>query len=83
MKVKNKSGYLHAKAIVVDRARAWVGSVNGSTTSIENNREFGIMLNAASEVSKLEAYINADFSHPDSETWQESLLCKKDPPAPR
>ena len=36
--------YIHAKAIVVDRARAFVGSENLSTTSLDQNRELGILI---------------------------------------
>ncbi|HEV2237754.1 MAG TPA: phospholipase D-like domain-containing protein, partial [Ktedonobacterales bacterium] len=36
--------YMHAKLMVVDGARAFVGSVNFSTTSLDDNRELGVLL---------------------------------------
>lgn len=79
MQVKGVSGYLHAKAIVVDDARAWVGSVNGSTTSLSNNREYGIFLNEPAEVLKLAQFMYNDFVDINSESWRDSLACKNDP----
>ena len=71
-------GYLHAKAMVADGVRAWVGSVNGSTTAISDNREFGLFFNDADLVAQLNDYLTSDFNDPNSETWQESLTCAKD-----
>lgn len=78
IQINGLNGYLHSKAIVVDGARAWVGSVNGSTQALTQNREFGIFINDPSEVTKLTNYIVGDFNHPNTESWQESLNCKKD-----
>jgi phosphatidylserine/phosphatidylglycerophosphate/cardiolipin synthase-like enzyme len=39
--------YIHAKAIVVDGARAYVGSENLSTQSLDRNREVGILENGS------------------------------------
>lgn len=78
IKIGGRKGYLHAKAILVDSARAWVGSVNGSTTSITNNREYGIFINDEIEALKLGGFLKSDFLNPGGETWQESLACKKD-----
>lgn len=36
--------YLHAKLIVIDGARAFVGSENLSTTSLDHNREVGVVI---------------------------------------
>jgi cardiolipin synthase len=71
-------GYMHAKAIVVDGTRAWVGSANGSTTSLTQNREYGLFFDDSSMVEKLLTVIREDHSNPASETWQESLACKMD-----
>ncbi|MBC7397389.1 MAG: hypothetical protein H7333_08095 [Bdellovibrionales bacterium] len=81
MKINQVAAYLHAKAIVVDDARAWVGSVNGSTTSLTNNREYGIFIDDLVEVQKLNSFMETDFVNANSESWQESLVCKKDPQA--
>ncbi len=78
--VNNTPGYLHAKAMVVDGTSAWVGSVNGSTMSLSNNREYGMFLNDPSEVQKLLTIMKQDFNDSNGETWQESLQCKKDTP---
>jgi phosphatidylserine/phosphatidylglycerophosphate/cardiolipin synthase-like enzyme len=75
IRVGGNSGYLHAKAIVVDGKKAWVGSVNGSTQALTLNREFGIFFDKANEVKKLASIIESDFADPHGETWQESLQC--------
>ncbi len=76
--IKGYQGYLHSKAIVVDGVSAWVGSVNGSTQALTQNREFGIFMNDQTEVKKLVDIIISDFNHPNSESWQEGIVCKKD-----
>ena len=78
MKVGGRAGYLHAKVIVVDGSRAWIGSVNGSTMSTSRNREFGIFFRSPTSVSLLEKIIRFDLSDPRGETWQESLQCLHD-----
>ncbi len=78
IKIKNHQGYLHAKAIVVDSAAAWVGSVNGSTMALTRNREFGIFLYDKPNVDKLARQITRDFEDKNAETWQQSLQCLKD-----
>lgn len=78
MKVGGRPGYLHAKAIVVDDERAWVGSVNGSSTATSANREFGVFFDRAEDVRRLDAILETDFSSPQSETWRESMQCLKD-----
>lgn len=78
IQVGGMKGYLHAKAILVDSERGWVGSVNGSTMSIFRNREFGIYLNDREEALKLGAFLKSDFREPMSETWRQSLQCEKD-----
>ncbi len=67
--VKGKNGYMHAKAMVVDSARAWVGSVNGSTTALSANREFGVFFSNTARVDYLESVIKADFAV--AKTWSE------------
>jgi hypothetical protein len=53
--------------------------VNGSTTSLSDNREFGIFLTDRVEVKKLQFFMDQDFSNPNGETWEESAECKSDP----
>jgi cardiolipin synthase len=78
VRVKNENGYLHAKAILVDSAVAWVGSVNGSATSLSSNREFGIFLSNPADVQTLATYLYSDYSNAGTESWQEGLACKLD-----
>lgn len=77
MKVSGEPGYLHAKAIVVDERLAWVGSINGSTSSTLKNREFGIIFKGRKSVKKLLKIMKEDFNHPQSLTWERSLACEK------
>lgn len=73
--VNGRRGYLHAKAIVVDEERAWVGSVNGSTQATTKNREFGIFFDTIADVEALAQQMTEDFEHEASLTWEESVAC--------
>ena len=53
--------YIHAKAIVVDNAKAFVGSENFSAGSLAYNRELGVIFNTATEVAKVETAIATDY----------------------
>ena len=79
MQINGYSGYLHAKAILLDQntptARAWMGSVNGSTSATRINREFGVFFDDPVSVERLKAWMNADFANPNAVTWQQSLQC--------
>ena len=75
VQINGHAGYMHAKAILVDGNRAWVGSVNGSDTSLNHNREFGIFLTDAASIAKLRQQMTADFDNPKEESWQDSLSC--------
>lgn len=77
IKIGGRPGYMHAKAMVVDGVKAWVGSVNGSTQAITLNREFGIFFDTPADVSKLARKFKQDFADPGEESWQESLDCKE------
>ncbi len=79
-KVKGHPGYLHAKAIVVDGVRAWVGSANGSTTAMTQNREYGYFFDDRGWVEKLLPIMTNDHASPNTESWRESLNCTKDQP---
>ncbi|MBV8759509.1 MAG: cardiolipin synthase [Deltaproteobacteria bacterium] len=54
--------YIHAKAIVADGARAFVGSENFSGGSLGYNRELGVIFDVATEVSKVKTTIDGDFT---------------------
>ena len=77
-KINGKPGYLHSKAIVIDDRKAWVGSVNGSSSATSNNREFGTFFEEPAWVASLAGILKADHESPDTETLEESLACKKD-----
>jgi phosphatidylserine/phosphatidylglycerophosphate/cardiolipin synthase-like enzyme len=53
---------IHAKAIVVDGATAYVGSENLSGGSLGYNRELGVIFSEPSEVAKVASTIGMDFS---------------------
>ena len=78
IRVGPKPGYLHAKVILVDGQHAWVGSVNGSAESLNENREFGIFSDDQTFVKHLSAVLYSDFTNPNAESWQDSLNCTKD-----
>ena len=58
--------YIHAKAIVVDDASAYVGSMNFSKTSLDENRELGCIFDDADnagEIAKISSTIADDFAN--------------------
>ena len=78
VKVDGHSGYMHAKSIVVDGKYAWVGSVNGSSTSMNQNREYGLFFKQRRNVKLLLSTMRSDHDEPGTESWDESLRCVKD-----
>jgi phosphatidylserine/phosphatidylglycerophosphate/cardiolipin synthase-like enzyme len=53
---------MHAKTIVADSARAYVGSENFTTNSLDRNREMGILLDDPALVSVIERTALADWA---------------------
>jgi cardiolipin synthase A/B len=53
--------YMHAKIIVVDGVKAFVGSENISAQSLDQNRELGILVSDASVLSKLQSTFQTDW----------------------
>jgi phosphatidylserine/phosphatidylglycerophosphate/cardiolipin synthase-like enzyme len=53
---------MHAKAIVVDGARAYVGSVNLTSASMDQNREIGVITATPATLTRLSSTIAADFA---------------------
>lgn len=53
---------LHAKAIVVDGARAYAGSVNLSWTSLTKNREVGVIALEAAAVAAVQSTFERDWA---------------------
>lgn len=54
--------YIHAKAIVVDGSRAFVGSENFSVASLLYNRELGLLTSSPSVVAPVLAIVDKDFA---------------------
>jgi phosphatidylserine/phosphatidylglycerophosphate/cardiolipin synthase-like enzyme len=54
--------YIHAKAVVVDGARVFVGSHNFTPTALVQNREVGVVTDAPAEAAKVQGVIAADFA---------------------
>jgi phosphatidylserine/phosphatidylglycerophosphate/cardiolipin synthase-like enzyme len=54
--------YIHAKVIVADGAKAFVGSENFSVTSLDDNRELGIMMTNQTIIRPLIATFENDWN---------------------
>lgn len=54
--------YPHAKLIVADGNRAYVGSVNLSSQSLDQNRELGILISQPDIIERLSQVFNEDWS---------------------
>lgn len=54
--------YLHAKAIVADGARAYVGSENLTVVSLDQNRELGLITEVPSAVRTVATQVAADIA---------------------
>jgi len=53
--------YMHAKIIIVDGKKAFVGSENISSQSLDENRELGIIVSDAGVLSKLASTFQTDW----------------------
>lgn len=76
MKINDKPGYLHSKAVLIDDQIGWIGSINGSEMSSGQNREFGIIFSEPDSVERLKAQIQADYNHPLVRAWKDSIDCQ-------
>ena len=56
-----KTPDMHAKAIVVDGERTFIGSHNMTPTALEQNREIGVLTDAKAEAEKVRQVIIDDF----------------------
>jgi phosphatidylserine/phosphatidylglycerophosphate/cardiolipin synthase-like enzyme len=54
--------YVHAKAIVADGRRAFAGSENLSTASLDHNREVGVIVADPSAIQTLESTFDGDWA---------------------
>ena len=52
---------MHAKIIVVDGVKAFVGSENISTQSLDQNRELGIIVSDTTILNKLQSTFQTDW----------------------
>jgi phosphatidylserine/phosphatidylglycerophosphate/cardiolipin synthase-like enzyme len=54
--------YIHAKMMIVDDARAYVGSINFSENSTRHARELGILFDDKRAIAQISADFEADFA---------------------
>jgi cardiolipin synthase len=70
----NASFYIHAKVVIADAgqsgARAFVGSENFSTASLDQNRELGVVIGDPALISELTAALDADTA--GGQAWSSS-----------
>lgn len=57
------SPYVHAKLILVDGKKAYVGSVNLSPQSMDENRELGIILSQSQSLQSLSSTFESDWNN--------------------
>jgi phosphatidylserine/phosphatidylglycerophosphate/cardiolipin synthase-like enzyme len=57
-----KSPYVHAKVFIVDGARAFLGSQNISATSLNLNRELGVIFSDPAAVKRISATFQTDWN---------------------
>lgn len=60
------SPYVHAKAILVDGARLFVGSENFTQTSLDENREIGVITDDPTATARVAAAFERDFDSGDA-----------------
>jgi cardiolipin synthase len=54
--------YIHAKLLLVDGASAFIGSQNYTSTSLDLNREVGIIISSPSNIERVQRVFDKDFS---------------------
>jgi cardiolipin synthase A/B len=54
--------YVHAKVVIVDDRRAFLGSQNFTTTSLDQNRELGLLVDDPGALTRLNATFERDFA---------------------
>jgi phosphatidylserine/phosphatidylglycerophosphate/cardiolipin synthase-like enzyme len=57
-----KKPYIHAKAIIVDDRWAFIGSENISTSSLDDNRELGVLVNDQDSLARLTSTFEQDWA---------------------
>ena len=53
---------VHAKTVIADGQRAFVGSQNLTATSLDRNREVGILIDDPAAIQRLQQVFEADWS---------------------
>jgi len=56
-----KSPYIHAKLLISDDSKAYIGSVNFSTQSMDENRELGIVIEESGVIQTLNNSFESDW----------------------
>jgi phosphatidylserine/phosphatidylglycerophosphate/cardiolipin synthase-like enzyme len=56
------SPYIHAKLIMVDGKQAFIGSQNYTSTSLDQNREVGVVISGASNLERIRRVFDRDFA---------------------
>ncbi len=54
--------YIHAKLLLVDGERAMIGSQNFTSTSMDQNREVGVVISSSSNIQRLQRVFDKDFA---------------------
>jgi cardiolipin synthase A/B len=55
--------FTHAKYMVADTSRAWIGTMNWTTSAFKSNREFALLTDDPSVVREAAAVFSADWAH--------------------
>jgi phosphatidylserine/phosphatidylglycerophosphate/cardiolipin synthase-like enzyme len=55
--------YIHAKMVLVDGQRGFVGSENFTATSLDQNRELGIIISEPTAIARIQAVFDKDFNN--------------------
>lgn len=55
--------YLHAKLIIVDKVRAYVGSINLTANSLDRNRELGLLISQPNILERLNQTFHLDWQN--------------------
>ena len=58
----DKQYYIHAKLMLIDQTRAYVGSENISTASLDDNRELGLIVADPATLSTLATTFSSDYA---------------------
>jgi cardiolipin synthase A/B len=67
--------YIHAKMIVADGARAYIGSVNLSTASTTDARELGILFTDANAIGMIQTAFASDWALAQPPAMASSVTC--------